>query len=150
VKRFLAALRFLTIFPVPGPWGSAEEDLARSVPCFPLVGLLLGCLGAAMAWVLGRFHVPAMLAALALVVLLLGFSGCLHLDGLSDSADGLFSSRSRDRMLEIMKDSHVGPMGLVAVLVILLAKFSALASMPAGRRSWSTWPCSATCGPAAL
>ena len=78
-----------------------------------------------------------MLAALALVVLLLGLSGCLHLDGLSDSADGLFSSRSRDRMLEIMKDSHVGPMGLVAVLVVLLAKFSALASMPpgsAGRR----------------
>ncbi len=131
MNRFLAALRFLTIFPVPGSWGSAEEDLARSVPCFPLVGLLLGGLGAATAWALDRFKVPAMLAALALVVLLLGFSGCLHLDGLSDSADGLFSSRSRDRMLEIMKDSHVGPMGVVAVLVILLAKFSALASMPA-------------------
>jgi adenosylcobinamide-GDP ribazoletransferase len=136
MKRFLAALRFLTCFPVPGSWGSAEEDLARSVPCFPLVGLLLGGLGAATAWVLGRLDVPAMLAALALVVLLLSFSGCLHLDGLSDSADGLLSSRSRDRMLEIMKDSHVGPMGLVAVLVILLAKFSALASMSPGLR----WP----------
>ncbi len=136
MKRFLAALRFLTVFPVPGSWGSAEEDLARSVPCFPLVGLLLGGLGAATAWALERFKVPDMLAALALVVLLLGLSGCLHLDGLSDSADGLFSSRSRDRMLEIMKDSHVGPMGLVAVLVILLAKFSALASMPSGLR----WP----------
>ena len=136
MKRFLAALRFLTSFPIPGSWGSAEEDLARSVPCFPLVGLLLGGLGAATAWVLGRFGVPAMLAALALVVLLLGFSGCLHLDGLSDSADGLLSSRSRDRMLEIMKDSHVGPMGMVAVLVVLLAKFSALASM----RPELRWP----------
>jgi adenosylcobinamide-GDP ribazoletransferase len=136
MKRFLAALRFLTIFPIPGSWGSAEEDLARSVPCFPLVGLLLGGLAAAAAWALGRLDVPPMLAALALVVLLLGFSGCLHLDGLSDSADGLLSSRSRDRMLEIMKDSHVGPMGLVAVLVILLAKFSALASMRPGLR----WP----------
>jgi adenosylcobinamide-GDP ribazoletransferase len=136
MKRFLAALRFLTSFPIPGSCGSAEEDLARSVPCFPLVGLLLGGLGAAAAWALGRLDVPAMLAALALVVLLLSFSGCLHLDGLSDSADGLLSSRSRDRMLEIMKDSHVGPMGLVAVLVILLAKFSALASMPPGLR----WP----------
>lgn len=136
MKRFLAALRFLTICPVPGSWGSAEEDLARSVPCFPLVGLLLGGLGAAAAWLLGRLNVPAMLASLALVVLLLGCSGCLHLDGLSDSADGLFSSRSRERMLEIMKDSHVGPMGLVAVLVVLLAKLSALYSMPAGLR----WP----------
>jgi adenosylcobinamide-GDP ribazoletransferase len=101
-----------------------------------LVGLLLGGLGAAAAWALDRLNVPAMLAALALVVLLLGCSGCLHLDGLSDSADGLLCSRSRDRMLEIMKDSHVGPMGVVAVLVVLLAKFSALASMPSGFR----WP----------
>jgi adenosylcobinamide-GDP ribazoletransferase len=130
MNRFLAALRFLTVCPVPGSWGSAEEDLARSIACFPLVGLLLGGLAAAAAWGLGRLNVPPMLAALALVVLLLGCSGCLHLDGLSDSADGLFSSRSRDRMLEIMKDSHVGPMGVVAVLVVLLAKFSALASMP--------------------
>jgi adenosylcobinamide-GDP ribazoletransferase len=134
MKRFLAALRFLTICPLPGSWGTAEEDLARSVPCFPLVGLLLGGLAAAAAWALGRLDVPAMLTALALVVLLLTFSGCLHLDGLSDSADGLLSSRSRDRMLEIMKDSHVGPMGVVAVLVILLAKFSALTSMRPGLR----------------
>ena len=58
-----------------------------------------------------------MLAAAVLVIVLLGFSGCLHLDGLSDTADGFFSSRRRERILEIMKDSHTGAMGVIAIVV---------------------------------
>ena len=50
MKRFLAAIRFLTILPLPGDWGAAESDLAASVPFFPVVGLLLGGLAAAIAW----------------------------------------------------------------------------------------------------
>ena len=48
-----------------------------------------------------------------MVVVLLSFSGCLHLDGLADTADGFLSSRSRERILEIMKDSHIGAMGVI-------------------------------------
>ena len=69
---------------------------------------------------------PPLVAAAVLVVALMSFSGCLHLDGLSDTADGFFSCRSRERMLEIMKDSHAGPMGLIAVVGVLLLKFAAL------------------------
>ena len=65
------------------------------------------------------------------VLLLAGFSGCLHLDGLSDTADGLLSSRPRGQMLEIMHDSHAGAMGIMALVFALLAKFAALASLPA-------------------
>ena len=50
MKRFLAAIRFLTILPLPGDWGAAEADLAGSVPFFPVVGLLLGGVAAAIAW----------------------------------------------------------------------------------------------------
>jgi adenosylcobinamide-GDP ribazoletransferase len=63
------------------------------------------------------------------VVLLVGFSGGLHLDGLSDTADGLLSSKPRERVLEIMRDSHVGPMGVMAIVCMLLVKFASLASL---------------------
>jgi adenosylcobinamide-GDP ribazoletransferase len=127
MKRLLAALRFLTIVPLPGSWGTAEEDLAGSVVWFPVVGLLLGVLAAAAAWALS-LTAPPLVAAAAIVVILACFSGCLHLDGLSDTADGFFSSRSRERILEIMRDSHIGAMGVIAIVCVLLLKFAALAS----------------------
>jgi adenosylcobinamide-GDP ribazoletransferase len=68
----------------------------------------------------------------AVVIVLMAFSGCLHLDGLSDTADGVLSSRSRERMLEIMRDSHTGAMGVIAIVCVVLVKFAALASIPSG------------------
>jgi adenosylcobinamide-GDP ribazoletransferase len=130
MKRFLAAVRFLTILPVPGRWGADPDDLAGSLPWFPVVGLGLGAVAAAAAWAIAPL-MPPLLAAAAMVVLLMSFSGCLHLDGLADAADGLLSSRPRDEMLEIMKDSHVGVMGVVAIVVVVLVKFAALASLAA-------------------
>ncbi len=128
MKRLLAAIRFLTIVPVPGVWGTAESDLAGSVPFFPLVGLLLGTVAAALAWGIVRVAPPMVVAAVVMVAMM-SFSGCLHLDGLSDTADGFLSGRRRERILEIMKDSHVGPMGMIAVVCVLLLKFAALASL---------------------
>lgn len=135
MKQLLAALRFLTILPLPGSGGTAEDALAGSVPWFPVVGLLLGAVAAAAAWALSLAAPPMVVAAL-IVILLLSFSGCLHLDGLSDTADGFFSSRSRERILEIMKDSHIGAMGVVAIVGVLLLKFAALASLPDAK----LWP----------
>lgn len=128
MRRLLAAIRFLTILPMPGTLGACQEDLAGSVPFFPLVGLLLGAVAGAAAWVLTATVAP-MLAAISIEVLLLAFSGALHMDGLSDSADGMLSSRPRERILEIMKDSHIGVMGVVAVVCVLLVKFASLASV---------------------
>ncbi|HAU38993.1 MAG TPA: adenosylcobinamide-GDP ribazoletransferase [Phycisphaerales bacterium] len=127
MRRFLAAIRFLTILPVPDTLGTAEEELASSVPFFPLVGLLLGAVGGAVAWALAA-TVPPILAAAGVVVVLLVFSGALHMDGLSDTADGMLSSRPRERVLEIMRDSHIGAMGVVAIVCVLLVKFASLAS----------------------
>jgi adenosylcobinamide-GDP ribazoletransferase len=63
------------------------------------------------------------------MVLFAGVSGCLHLDGLADSGDGLLSSRTRERSLEIMRDSHTGAMGMIAVVFVLLGKYAALSSL---------------------
>lgn len=128
MRRFLAAVRFLTILPIPGSCGTEEKDLAGSVPFFPVVGVLLGALVAVVAWG-ASLVAPPMVASAMVVVLLLSFSGALHLDGLCDTADGLLSARPRERALEIMKDSHVGAMGVIALVCVLLLKFASLASL---------------------
>ena len=130
MNRFWAAVRFLTVFPVPFGWGEDPEDLARSKPCFPVVGALIGVAAAGCAWALGRV-LPDLLTAVLTAMLLVAVSGGLHLDGLSDTADGFFSSRPRKRILEIMKDSHIGAMGVIAIVSVMLLKVAALASMPA-------------------
>lgn len=126
--QFCTALRFLTIIPIS--W-KAEEDGERFKSClsfFPLVGVLIGCCGVCGVFLL-QFIFPPSIVAIFTIVYLAFISGCLHLDGLSDSADGLFSARPRERVLEIMKDSRVGSMGVVAVVFVILAKFAALNSL---------------------
>jgi adenosylcobinamide-GDP ribazoletransferase len=132
MKSLFAALRFLTALPMPGGFGAGEEELARSPLWFPAVGVLLGGLAALVAR--GLNFAPPMPAAAITVLLLVGLSGALHLDGLSDTADGFLSSRPRERILEIMKDSHVGVMGVLAVAGMLLMKTTSIGSIP--RAAW--------------
>ncbi len=125
---FIAALRFLTILPLPGRFGTADTELAHSAPFFPLVGLVLGYAAALVAKPL-FFLLPPLPAAVLTTFVLLAFSGGLHLDGLADTADGFFSARSQDRMLEIMKDSNIGTMGALVLILTLLLKTVCLASL---------------------
>jgi adenosylcobinamide-GDP ribazoletransferase len=128
LKSCAAAFRFLTIIPLPKSFGCAAEDLDDSPLFFPLVGAVLGLIAAAGAWLLWKI-LPPMAAATALTILLFSFSGALHLDGLADTADGFFSSRSREKVLEIMRDSRIGVMGVVALFAVLLLKVSSLVAL---------------------
>ncbi|CAK8719472.1 Adenosylcobinamide-GDP ribazoletransferase [Candidatus Electrothrix laxa] len=128
IGSFIAALRFLSIIPFAGSLGTSEEELARAVPFFPLVGLLFACITLPLTWCLSQVLPPAVTAVLT-VFILLSFSGGLHLDGLADTADGFFSSRPRERMLEIMRDSASGAMGVMALVLLLSLKIACLASM---------------------
>lgn len=131
MKLLLTAIRFLTILPLPGGGDDAPEELARATMFFPFVGMLIGGLVAAAAVGLWSLF-PASLASTVVVVLLLAASGGFHMDGLSDTADGLLSSQPKERILEIMKDSRVGAMGVIAIVAVLLLKVTALAVIGEG------------------
>jgi len=130
MRRLPQAIRFLTVLPTP--WGNVQsgEELARTAPTFPLVGLLVGALLGLLAYGVGLAF-PPQIAAILMTAALIGISGALHLDGLADCADGFFSSRPRERILEIMKDSHIGTMGAVVILILILLKVTSLAHLPA-------------------
>ncbi len=125
---FIAGLRFLTIFPLPTEAGHSTQALAGSLRFFPLIGLLLGVIAAGATWVLWSLF-PPLLAAVFLVALLAAFSGGLHLDGLADTGDGFCSSRSREQILVIMRDSRIGAMGVIWLGLLLAVKVAALASL---------------------
>ncbi len=125
---FCTALRFLTLLPIS--WRAAEDpqQFKRCLIFFPVVGALIGAIGCLGAWAVSLFLPPPVVAVLALIYLAF-ISGFLHLDGLADSADGLLSSRPREDCLRIMKDSRAGAMGVIAVVCLMLVKYSALSSM---------------------
>lgn len=128
MKSFLAALRFLTILPIPFRGSGEEAHLGRSVPFFPIVGLLIGVTVATLDAGLNQFF-PPLLASVFVVIALIIVSGGLHVDGLADTADGLFSSRPRERILEIMRDSRTGPMGVAALICVIGLKIAAVGSI---------------------
>lgn len=128
-RSFLAALTLLTVFPVPF-FSPDEDDISRTKAFFPLVGLLAGGLCFWLCFGL-VFVMPPALLSMAAVIMLAAVSKGFHLDGLADCADGFLSSRPRERMLEIMRDSHIGVMGVLAVFTVLGMKFASFVSLAA-------------------
>jgi adenosylcobinamide-GDP ribazoletransferase len=116
MRLFLIAFQFLTIVPLPLAVRCEEQDLGRSMSFFPLVGLALGAGLAGCDFLLAPL-LPRAVGDLILVAILTVVTGALHLDGLSDVCDGLAARGSRERFLEIMKDSRVGAVGAVALVL---------------------------------
>jgi adenosylcobinamide-GDP ribazoletransferase len=122
----VAAFQFLTRLPVPLHLNYTDELFRRSTAAYPLVGAVLGLILAGAAWTLQHSGLSTPISAVLLLVLWVALTGALHLDGLMDTADGVLSYRSRERMLEIMKDSRVGAMGVVVCVLQLLFKWALL------------------------
>lgn len=128
VLRFLGAVQFLTVIPVP----MATVPYEEAMPFFPLVGALLGALAGGLLALGTVAGLPAgIAAALALVVWLLA-TGLLHEDGLADVADGIRAGRTPERMLEIMRDSRIGTYGGVALVMATLLRWQALGEIAQG------------------
>jgi adenosylcobinamide-GDP ribazoletransferase len=122
---FLIALQFLTRLPLCLAGPPDERDIGRSLLYYPLVGLIVGLVLAALAWALGNTG-PLLGAALVLTVWV-AMTGGLHLDGLADSADAWVGGQgSRERSLAIMKDPCCGPAGVVALVLVLCLKLASL------------------------
>lgn len=130
--HLLSALALLTRLPVPDHRPAGAE----AAWAWPLVGGLLGLLAALLASVLLALGIPAGPVAAAVLALLALLTGALHEDGLSDTADGLLGGRSRERRLEIMKDSRIGSFGALALALVMLASWSALEALIAEGRLW--------------
>lgn len=119
----IAAFQFLTRFPLPLRIDYTDQVFRRSVVFYPFVGAVIGLLLTLVAAGL-RLWLPGFPAAAILLSLWIMLTGALHLDGLMDTADGILSHRSREKMLEIMRDSRVGAMGVIVCVLYLLLKLS--------------------------
>jgi adenosylcobinamide-GDP ribazoletransferase len=125
MRNLISAIQFLTILPLGKP---GIFDPKKMIRFFPIVGILLGFLLAVFDQTVIRLW-PRPVAALLDVIFLVAATGAFHLDGLADTADGLYGQRPREKALEIMKDSRIGVMGLIAVLCGLSIKWGGISNI---------------------
>ncbi len=128
IRPLLAAIQFLTVIPFPKSFKVDERELERCTPFFPVVGLLIGIVIATFDYIMGLV-LPSIPASVMTAIAMTAISGGLHMDGLADTADGFFSARPRERILEIMRDSRTGVMGVLAVVLVIMLKVSLLISI---------------------
>ena len=128
------AVGFLTAVPLPGRRGLRAGELGMAVAWFPVVGILVGLVGAGVDWAARAAWGDAHLAAACVLVAWLGLTGGLHVDGFMDTADAYFSHRDAQGMMEVMRDSRAGALGVAAGVALLLIKFAALAALAPGTR----------------
>ncbi|MEA5125756.1 adenosylcobinamide-GDP ribazoletransferase [Xanthomonas floridensis] len=128
IDGLLAAIGFLTRIPVPARVFTRAGAQARSLCWYPLVGVLLGGVVCGLAWCLRE--VAPLLGAALLLSAWVWLTGALHLDGLADTTDAWVGGMGeRARTLAIMKDPTSGPMAVTAVVLVLLLKCAALATL---------------------
>jgi adenosylcobinamide-GDP ribazoletransferase len=130
LRLFFTALIFLTRIPCARWAGGSEDDLSHAARYFPLVGLVVGLVAAA---VFGLAHLVFShgIAVIASMVATLWLTGAFHEDGLADAMDGLGGGWTKEQALTIMKDSRIGTYGAIALVMSLLTKFTVLSELPA-------------------
>ena len=124
------ALLFCTRLPIPNAAPVIGADIAGAGWAFPVAGAIVGLIAAGVYWLAGLADLPSLPAAGLTVAATLVVTGCLHEDGLADVADA-FGGHTRERRLEIMRDSRVGTYGACALSMSLLLRAAALASIAA-------------------
>lgn len=135
MKRFISILQFMTRIPINIDTGF-DEEFHKTITYFPLVGLVLGVLIYIIGLVSGIFFdsfITSIIVTLALVIL----TGGLHIDGLGDTFDAIYSYRDKERMLEIMKDSRLGTNSLLAIMFLILLKIGFIYSIINNSLLWT-------------
>ncbi|MEO1042430.1 MAG: adenosylcobinamide-GDP ribazoletransferase [Pseudomonadota bacterium] len=129
--RFLLALQFLTRVPTPTDRIYSPSRMATSLRYYPLVGVLIGVVSAAVLS-FASFAFPHQIAVIIAIAAGLLLTGGFHEDGLADTFDGMGGGITREQALTIMKDSRLGTYGTLALIILLGLKFVALATMTLG------------------
>jgi adenosylcobinamide-GDP ribazoletransferase len=131
MKQLILALQFLTIIPINIKTPLGDEDIARSSSAFVLVGLIQGLLLVATDYISNMVFHPDLVTGIVLLVLVLS-NGGFHLDGLADTFDAIAIKSSgnneedRKKRLEVMRNSSIGPIGVIAIVFVILLKYFSL------------------------
>ncbi|MAC77587.1 MAG: adenosylcobinamide-GDP ribazoletransferase [Rhodobacteraceae bacterium] len=128
-QQLATALALLTRLPLPRLPDAAFADQSRAVWAFPLVGLLVGGIALGVGLLALTLGLPATGAAGLVLLTQVMVTGAMHEDGLADTADGFWGGFSRDRRLEIMRDSHIGTYGVLALILSLGLRWQALTAL---------------------
>lgn len=126
------ALAFLTRLPVPNTYfndDDAHNETIQSAGYFPAAGIVIGLLGSVAFIITHILHLPPALSSAIAIIGVIILTGALHEDGLGDIADGFGGGATKERRLEIMKDSRLGTYGVIAVISSLLLRVLALTAI---------------------
>jgi len=129
IRRFFVAIQFLTRLPVPRALNSSETEVGKALAFFPLVGVIVGG-GAALVFTTLQRILPLPASVLCAVIFAVVLTNAFHEDGLADSFDGFGGGWTRDRVLEIMRDSRIGTYGTLALIFVIFGKLIFLSSLP--------------------
>lgn len=131
-RRFFTALQFLTRIPVPRDSRTTKEQIGKAAAFFPLVGVIVGG-SAALVFLLLQRVVPVSASVLCAIIFGAFLTNGFHEDGLADTFDGFGGGWTKERTLEIMRDSRIGTYGTLALIFLILGKFTFLSSLPASQ-----------------
>jgi adenosylcobinamide-GDP ribazoletransferase len=128
VEDLVACLRFYTLFEVP--WlGDKAPEFRGALRAVPVAGAIIGACGGAALFVTWALGIPPLPASACAIATLVAATGALHEDGLADVADGFGGGGTRQRKLDIMRDSQLGSFGAVALALALMLRVFALAAL---------------------
>ncbi|MDP3041894.1 MAG: adenosylcobinamide-GDP ribazoletransferase [Candidatus Omnitrophota bacterium] len=127
MRSFLIALQFLTIFPIKIKSEIKNEEFGLSLFYFPLVGLAIGLVLSSSA-ILFSF-LPVLVKGVLILIVSVIIAGGIHLDGFADTCDGFCGNKPKEKILEIMRDSRIGAMGAIGLILLLLFKFSLIVNL---------------------
>lgn len=130
-RDVMMAFALLTRLPLPYPAfdDSDTRPAAHAAWAYPIVGVVVGLITAMTAFVMTGIGLPAVIAALVAVLVSVFVTGAMHEDGLADCADGFWGGWTIQRRLEIMKDSHIGTYGVIALIISLCLRWLAIAEL---------------------
>ena len=128
LHAFVMCQSMFCAIPAPQAWDEKAKD--KMLLFLPVVGLEIGALWAALAWLCNLLNLPVMVTALILTAYPYIVTGFLHLDGFMDVTDAVKSWRDLERRREILKDSHVGSFAVIGIVLLILAQFALFASVP--------------------
>lgn len=128
LKILFTAIMFYTRIPVPKSTGYSNEMLNKATRYFPFIGWIVGGIGAFFVWFLGAY-LPQEVTIIATLILMILVTGAFHEDAFADFCDGFGGGYTKEKILAIMKDSHVGVYATVGLVLLLLAKYTLLTNI---------------------